>query len=266
MAVLILTGSYEKIFSETVLPPLYITLEGIFLKGGQGGPEIVLPPFLYHLMRIFFLMGLISLVIAGSAFASPAFASEIRQLPYSYSYEFAVGPSEPAFVVCDHCSAGKGLVLAPKALTPKPFKKPELVLRVSAPVKAAQNKKIQLVSSDEKETCMTSKRMSPRKLFLTVHFDFDSYALRKAVKEKLKAAFPRIDHLRGPVSVTGYTDDIGTRAYNMRLSTERAGAVAEYLKELGVIPAVVIGKGECCPVSSIKKFNRRVEIKEVAIR
>lgn len=196
-------------------------------------------------MRVFFLIVFFSLVLAGSALAS-----EIRQLPYKYSFEFAQSLTMPAFVLGDF-PPGKAPALAPRTVAP------EIVIRVVVPVKAAQNN---LASAAVKEA------QTPEALALTIYFDFDSYVLRPAEKERLKDAFSQLGQLKGPVSVTGYTDDIGTRAYNMELSTARADAVAEYLKRLGVVPAIVMGKGECCPLSKIKKLNRRVEIKEVVER
>lgn len=210
------------------------------------------------------MMFFISLVLAGSAFASTVFASDIRQLPYSYSWEFSESTAQPAFVVCDHCPPIKPLKAEPpvsRNIVPAPEH-----IQLALVTKEVKEKKVKSLSLSVSKAA--SQAEAPKIIFfpLTIYFDFDSYVLRPPEKEKLKDAFSHLDHLKGPVSVTGYTDDIGTRAYNMRLSTERASAVAEYLKKLGVVPAIVVGKGECCPVSTIKKLNRRVEIKEVATR
>jgi outer membrane protein OmpA-like peptidoglycan-associated protein len=62
------------------------------------------------------------------------------------------------------------------------------------------------------------------------------------------------------VSILGYTCSIGTAKHNQRLSKRRAAAVASLLRSKGVEIGQVGGKGACCAVSDVKKFNRRVEI------
>ena len=179
-----------------------------------------------------------------------AMASEIRQTSYAYSFEFAESPAEPAFVICNGCPPRKAPALAPKIAPPAIF------IRVSGP-EQAEPKPARPESAKPAPVKPVSVRKAPE---WTVHFAFDSYAFRPGEKAKLKTA---ASLFKGPVNITGYTDDIGTKAYNMRLSLERAGAVAGFLRQIGIIPAAITGKGECCPVSRIKKLNRRVEIKEM---
>ena len=174
-----------------------------------------------------------------------AMAAEIRQTPYVYSIEFAGSPAEPAFVICNGCPPIKAPALAPRIAPPAIF------IRVSGPEQAEPKPARPEPAKPE------SVQKAPE---LTVLFAFDSHALRPKEKEKLKGS-PSL--FKGPVNITGYTDDIGTPAYNMRLSLKRAEAVARFLRRIGIIPAAITGKGECCPVSHIKKLNRRVEIKEM---
>lgn len=113
-------------------------------------------------------------------------------------------------------------------------------------------------------------------------FDFDQYALRSEVKgvlddlaDKLKAAeFDRLD-------IVGYTDRIGTREYNKRLSELRAWSVAQYLIQKGVPENKVFyeGRGDKDPITKVDECSgmsrqelitclskdRRVEI-EASIR
>jgi OOP family OmpA-OmpF porin len=187
----------------------------------------------------------ITLFIAGAAFSS-----EIRHMDYSYPYEFAESAIEKAFIVCDDCPTRKSLEPAPKGTStiisiklsqPAPFK--------SEPSKVEQQEK-GLNNKGKRALTDTS---------LIVYFDLNSAALRPEEKEKLKT----VSFLfKGPITVTGYTCDIGSDEYNRRLSLQRAEAVAEYLRRLGVAPRAITGKGKCCPVSDTKELNRRVEIKE----
>ena len=235
-------------------------------------------------MRKFALAFLVAAIaLSGRAFASPAApappASQVRQLLYAYPYSFGISLAGPAFVICEqrHCPPRKALALAP---APKPIL-PMIVIRVSQPVHAPEAPVPEashapkpmkpapagLISSNpvpvHPPACEGGEAPEALKP-MVVHFAFDSYRLRPLAKAKLKAAFSRLDRLTGPVVITGYTDDIGTRAYNRRLSRERADAVALYLQELGVIPIAVIGRGKCCFVSKIQNLNRRVEVREVS--
>ena len=69
-------------------------------------------------------------------------------------------------------------------------------------------------------------------------FDFDSAALKPAGRAELDKL---ASDLRGVdfdvIQVTGHTDRIGRQAYNLKLSTQRAEAVASYLVSSAGIPA-----------------------------
>ena len=181
--------------------------------------------------------------------SATAFASEIRHVPYAYSFEFAESPAEPAFVICNGCPARKALALAPRIAPPA------IVIRVSGP-KQAEPRPARPEPAKLASVKPGPVRKAPE---WTIHFAFGRYALRPEEKAKLKAA---LSLFKSPVNITGYTDDIGTPAYNVRLSQERANSVSRFLRRIGVFPATVTGKGECCPVSDIQKLNRRVEIEE----
>jgi len=99
-------------------------------------------------------------------------------------------------------------------------------------------------------------------------FDFDSAKLKSAATGELDRL---ADHLKGvnvqTVHVVGYTDSIGTDAYNLKLSERRANAVRDYLVNKGVNPNLIdaSGKGKADPVASNKTAegrakNRRVEV------
>jgi len=70
------------------------------------------------------------------------------------------------------------------------------------------------------------------------------------------------------VTVTGFTDDVGSNSYNLGLSSRRAAAVrGELVKELGSRVAVTaVGRGEANPIATNRSkhgraANRRVEIR-----
>ncbi|RMF24966.1 MAG: hypothetical protein D6760_02235 [Deltaproteobacteria bacterium] len=97
---------------------------------------------------------------------------------------------------------------------------------------------------------------APCRRLAVVRFAFDSADLTPAARRVL-------DGLRGsgPVSVSGYTDAIGSKAYNDRLARARAMAVAAHLRAIGVRVDRVEGRGKCCYVASPRDArNRRAEI------
>jgi outer membrane protein OmpA-like peptidoglycan-associated protein len=69
------------------------------------------------------------------------------------------------------------------------------------------------------------------------------------------------------ISVNGHTDDVGTAAYNQKLSERRAQAVRDYLVEAGLQPEIlsVTGHGKSLPLvrgtsDTARAKNRRVEL------
>jgi outer membrane protein OmpA-like peptidoglycan-associated protein len=69
------------------------------------------------------------------------------------------------------------------------------------------------------------------------------------------------------LTIAGHTDNIGSAAYNQKLSERRALAVASYLESRKVNPVRLstVGKGETVPAESNateagRQANRRVEI------
>jgi outer membrane protein OmpA-like peptidoglycan-associated protein len=101
-----------------------------------------------------------------------------------------------------------------------------------------------------------------------VNFDFDSSKIRSDAAAILEAAAETLKENPGvSVEVGGYTDSIGTEAYNMGLSDRRASAVVDALAELGVDRSRMTphGYGESNPVASNdtadgRAQNRRVEL------
>ena len=101
-----------------------------------------------------------------------------------------------------------------------------------------------------------------------VNFDFDKSNIRSDAVPILEQACsilksePSIN-----VSCNGYTDSIGTDAYNLKLSQRRANAVREWLVKCGISPSRLTTKGfgESNPVASNatpegRAQNRRTEL------
>ena len=101
-----------------------------------------------------------------------------------------------------------------------------------------------------------------------IRFDFDKSNLHPKDKEVLSRIAGILSLLKGyQIYVYGYTDDIGTKEYNLKLSDRRAEAVRNYLVQNGLDPNIITTKGygnadPLVPGSSpqARAINRRVEI------
>ena len=101
-------------------------------------------------------------------------------------------------------------------------------------------------------------------------FAFDSDVLAEADKAELDelAAKLKSEAPDATMAIAGFTDSVGSDAYNQKLSERRAVSVANYLVAQGVPQASivgVIGEGEANPVADNataegRADNRRVEI------
>lgn len=99
-------------------------------------------------------------------------------------------------------------------------------------------------------------------------FGFDSYQLTAASKQNLRELADILQKYDDTdLEIDGHTDSSGSESYNQKLSERRAGAVADYLRSLGVSSNrfTVVGYGETSPVATNetdagRAKNRRVEI------
>jgi outer membrane protein OmpA-like peptidoglycan-associated protein len=105
-------------------------------------------------------------------------------------------------------------------------------------------------------------------------FEFDKAELRPEDRELLsRVAGILITSHDYTVSVNGYTDDVGTDAYNQKLSERRAQAVRDYLVKAGLSEDIlsVEGYGKSRPLvagtsDAARAKNRRVELGIVNIQ
>lgn len=106
-------------------------------------------------------------------------------------------------------------------------------------------------------------------VLLGVNFDFGKTSIRP---ESLPILYNAVEilltHPNIDVEIQGYTDNIGSKKYNEKLSLERAQSVEEFLVAKGVSSGrlTVAGYGEANPVVSNKttegrSLNRRIEFK-----
>jgi outer membrane protein OmpA-like peptidoglycan-associated protein len=102
----------------------------------------------------------------------------------------------------------------------------------------------------------------------TFKFDFDSSDLKPKNRELLSRIAGILMVSKGyGLSVFGYTDDVGTKEYNQKLSERRAQAVRNYLVQAGLDASIVNtkGYGKTNPLvpgdsAAARAKNRRVEI------
>jgi OOP family OmpA-OmpF porin len=101
------------------------------------------------------------------------------------------------------------------------------------------------------------------------NFDFDSARLKPSADAKLQQVVDfAAKHPDADMEVSGHTDNVGSDAYNQKLSEKRAAAVKARLVKKGVAAGRVTtkGYGKRKPVASNKTkkgraANRRAEIR-----
>ena len=122
-------------------------------------------------------------------------------------------------------------------------------------------------------------RFEKMTLSATELFEFDQATLRapQPKLDEIARVLKENPHIER-VTITGYTDRLGTDAYNARLSQRRAEVVKGYLVSQGV-PAsrlTAVGKGESNPVVNCNQKdqqalikclepNRRVEVEQITV-
>jgi len=101
----------------------------------------------------------------------------------------------------------------------------------------------------------------------SIRFDFNKSEIKPEYRDILNRIAGVLTALKGySISVYGYTDDVGTQAYNLKLSKRRAQAVRDFLLKAG-IPKITTtqGFGKSNPrvhgdTPLARAANRRVEI------
>ncbi len=102
----------------------------------------------------------------------------------------------------------------------------------------------------------------------SIRFDFDKADIKPEYRDILNRIAGILMTLKGfTIAVYGYTDDVGTQAYNLQLSQRRAEAVRDFLRQTGISPTIMStrGFGKSDPrvaggSEQARAANRRVEI------
>ncbi len=123
------------------------------------------------------------------------------------------------------------------------------------------------IVKEKKKTSVKVKTFKPLKLHARIHFDFDKTEIKKDYLPYLNVIIRYLK--RNPnikVKIVGYTDSIGSKAYNDRLALRRAKAVKDFLVKSGIpsnrIEVEGIGKAKYLfdNKTEINRFtNRRAE-------
>ncbi len=130
----------------------------------------------------------------------------------------------------------------------------------------------QKLAAEERAHQIEVERLKNENLKITmnseVSFDFNSAAIKPAFDSTLDKVADIVNrYTRTTIRIVGHTDNIGTAAYNQRLSLQRAQSVAYYLEDRGVAAQRLstVGMGESEPRASNataagRQLNRRVEM------
>ena len=102
----------------------------------------------------------------------------------------------------------------------------------------------------------------------SIRFDFDKSNIEPQYRDILNRIAGVLMTLKGySIYVYGYTDDVGTREYNLKLSGRRAEAVRDFLVQAGINPSIITttGFGKSDPrvkgdSGKARAANRRVEV------
>ncbi|WP_353661712.1 OmpA family protein [Hydrogenimonas sp. SS33] len=139
-------------------------------------------------------------------------------------------------------------------------------------IKVAKYTKKEAKPTPEKLGISVKKTKEGMKLTVPekILFDFNKFILKPEAKEALSVVGDIIrENPAKKIVVTGYTDNVGSDKYNLKLSLQRAQSVADYLIYCEKVDPKLFkieGRGKADPVASNateegRAKNRRVEIR-----
>ena len=126
-----------------------------------------------------------------------------------------------------------------------------------------------LQNVEDMEISLTPVESGEEFVFENIFFDFDKFDLKPESLSSLRRLVKFLDENPNVnIMITGHTDNVGSSAYNQKLSLQRAESVRDYLLEHGVLSgrAMVEGKGDREPMvpntnSKNQALNRRITIR-----
>lgn len=115
-------------------------------------------------------------------------------------------------------------------------------------------------------SCMQVRATASQPDSILVHFEFNESVLSNEAKDQLSLLIPAAIAHQGKIKIYGHTDQIGTEAYNDKLSIQRAETVRDYFIGAGIDRTAIVivqGKGENQLISTqmdeaSRQKNRRV--------
>lgn len=125
----------------------------------------------------------------------------------------------------------------------------------TAPAEAPQPGEVQTLATD-KQSGVVAVTFVPLRLNNDISFGFNDANLTQAGKKNLTEFATRLRHSKAEgvrISIVGYADRIGLKAYNLDLSQRRADAVKAWLVSRGISAHAIdaTGVGEAYPVTHL---------------
>lgn len=198
-----------------------------------------------------------------SFLAAPVIAAEILHLPYRYSSGTGVAvETVETFVLCD-CKEAAALAVKPKEVPIALKMRQAFHFSLPTPVKEEPIREEEGNSGgarikEEDPGSMGAAEGEGDSEPLIIGFGFNEKSPTR--EEEILQAVERIKKSGKKVKVSGHTCDLGEKEQNDRISLSRAESVAAILRKNGIAVAEVSGMGSCCPRSTERRENRRVEI------
>jgi len=138
---------------------------------------------------------------------------------------------------------------------------------------AWQNQPIKLSDTIKQSIIKESEKLKNEIVLNNIFFDFNKASLRPESKTELENLIKLMnDNPNIKIEISGHADNIGSSAYNQKLSESRAKAVVDYLIEHGIERSRLshMGYGFDKPIAPNdteegRQINRRVEFKIIKI-